>query len=212
MASKNPRIPHPKSWPIHVRAAILHVIALAQFATAYMRSWSVNSINSRIRLKAELDRANQELTRRILVPMRREKFLRELVCYQEWFNNERPHTTLGGRTPNEVYFQRRPDDQRPCIEPRRNWLRQAVGACGWQTRRRVYDSRELSKTAPASADRYVEARGVKDEPFVTSRSAFAPTASIPANNQVFKDVFARRRPLTPFLVRQRGHPTQIRLN
>ena len=157
MASKNPRIPHPKSWPIHVRAAILHVIALAQFATAYMRSWSVNSINSRIRLKAELDRANQELTRRILVPMRREKFLRELVCYQEWFNNERPHTTLGGRTPNEVYFQRRPDDQRPCIEPRRNWLRQAVGAGKIQTRRNGRTACSVSRRQEALAYRGTQA-------------------------------------------------------
>jgi transposase InsO family protein len=43
-----------------------------------------------------------ELTRRILVPMHREKFLRELLHYQKWFNDQRPHTTLGGRTPNEV--------------------------------------------------------------------------------------------------------------
>jgi hypothetical protein len=64
-----------------------------------------------------------ELTQRILVPMRREKFLRELVCYQEWFNNERPLTSLVGRTPNEVYYQRRPAHRGPRIEPRRRWPR-----------------------------------------------------------------------------------------
>jgi hypothetical protein len=36
-----------------------------------------------------------ELTRRILVPRRREKFLRELVCYQEWFNHDRSHAFKG---------------------------------------------------------------------------------------------------------------------
>jgi hypothetical protein len=72
-----------------------------------------------------------ELTQRILVPMRREIFLRELVCYQEWFNNERPHTTLGGRTPNEVYFKRRPANQRPRIEPRKDWPRGSPCAEPW---------------------------------------------------------------------------------
>ncbi len=61
MKSENPPIPLPKSWPTHVRAAILHVISLAQFATAYTRSWSANSIHSRIRLQAQRDRAVQEL-------------------------------------------------------------------------------------------------------------------------------------------------------
>ena len=37
--------------------AILHVISLAQFATAYTRSWSANSIHSRIRLQAQRDHA-----------------------------------------------------------------------------------------------------------------------------------------------------------
>jgi hypothetical protein len=32
--------------------AILHVISLAQFATAHTRGWAANNINSRIRLKA----------------------------------------------------------------------------------------------------------------------------------------------------------------
>ena len=64
-----------------------------------------------------------ELARRIFVPMRREAFLRELRCYQDWFNEQRPHTTLGGRTPNEVYYRRRPANRRPRIEPRRDWPR-----------------------------------------------------------------------------------------
>ena len=61
MSPSEPRIPLPKSWPIHVRVAILHVIALAQFATAHTRSWAANSVNARIRLQAERDRAVQEL-------------------------------------------------------------------------------------------------------------------------------------------------------
>jgi hypothetical protein len=53
MACENPRISLPKLWPIPVRAAILHLMALAQFATAHTLSWAANSLNSRIRLKAE---------------------------------------------------------------------------------------------------------------------------------------------------------------
>jgi len=43
--------------------AILHVISLAQFATAHTRGWAANNINSRIRLKTDLDRAQQEVSR-----------------------------------------------------------------------------------------------------------------------------------------------------
>ncbi len=64
-----------------------------------------------------------EFTRHILVPWRREKFLCELVCYQDWFNEHRPHMTLGGRTPNEVYDKSRAANRRPPIEPRRKWPR-----------------------------------------------------------------------------------------
>jgi len=56
-----PRIPLPKSWTRHVRLAMLHVISLAQFATVYTRSWAVDSVNGRVRLKAENCRVRQEV-------------------------------------------------------------------------------------------------------------------------------------------------------
>ena len=62
MATENPRIPLPKSWSKQVRSALLHVISLAQFATAYTRGWAADGVNTRIRLKAECDRLIQELT------------------------------------------------------------------------------------------------------------------------------------------------------
>ncbi len=58
---KAPRIPLPKSWSQHVRSAMLRVISLAQYATAYTRSWAVDSMNGRVRLKAENDRQGQEI-------------------------------------------------------------------------------------------------------------------------------------------------------
>ena len=56
----SPRIPLPKSWTKHVRSAMLHIISLAQYATVYTRSWAVDSLNGRVRLKAENHRWQQE--------------------------------------------------------------------------------------------------------------------------------------------------------
>ena len=52
-AKKPPRIPLPKAWTRHVRSAMLHILSLAQYATVYTRSWAVDSMNGRVRLKAE---------------------------------------------------------------------------------------------------------------------------------------------------------------
>ena len=54
------RIRLPKGWQKHVRSAVLHVISLAQYAAIYTRAWAADSSNKRVRLKAELDHANQE--------------------------------------------------------------------------------------------------------------------------------------------------------
>lgn len=62
--SESPRVPLPKSWKSHVRSAMLHVISLAQYAAVYTRSWAVDSMNGRVRLKAERDRLLQELALR----------------------------------------------------------------------------------------------------------------------------------------------------
>ena len=47
-------------------------------------------------------------TRVIPVPLRREAFRWELRLFFDWFNEYWAHSTLGGRTPNEVYQQRFP--------------------------------------------------------------------------------------------------------
>ncbi len=49
--AKLPKIPLPQSWPPHVRSAMLHIISLAPYATAYTRGWAANSANARIRSK-----------------------------------------------------------------------------------------------------------------------------------------------------------------
>jgi transposase InsO family protein len=62
-------------------------------------------------------------TRLFLVPYRRDHFLRELVYHAHWYNRFRPHTTLGGRTPHEVYEGLGPANRAPRFEPRARWPR-----------------------------------------------------------------------------------------
>ncbi|UCE59913.1 MAG: transposase [Phycisphaerales bacterium] len=66
-----------------------------------------------------------EATRRIFVPLRQADLRRELTSFFAWYNEHRPHTTLEGKTPNEVYFRQRPASRRPRIEPREQWPRRA---------------------------------------------------------------------------------------
>ncbi|MCH8148160.1 MAG: transposase [Planctomycetes bacterium] len=58
-----------------------------------------------------------ECTRRILVPLRRESFRRELRLYSQWYNTHRPHSTLGAKTPEEVYRNAPSDHEPPRIDP-----------------------------------------------------------------------------------------------
>ena len=58
-----------------------------------------------------------------LVPLRREAFLREIRYLAAWYNSHRPHMTLGGRTPDEVYHRLRPMNRQPRFEPRTHWPR-----------------------------------------------------------------------------------------
>jgi hypothetical protein len=66
-----------------------------------------------------------ECTRRLLVSLRVKTFRHELSWFIVWYNQHRPHSTLGGRTPEEVYFQQRPTNRRPRFEPRALWPRSA---------------------------------------------------------------------------------------
>ena len=71
------------------------------------------------------------LGRLTLVPYRREAFVCELNEIVTWYNGSRPHTRLGGRTPNEVYFARFPANRRPRYEPRSKWSRSSKCAQPW---------------------------------------------------------------------------------
>ena len=48
------RLPLPKGWPKRIRSSVIHAISLAHFSVTFARSVAANSINARIRLKAEI--------------------------------------------------------------------------------------------------------------------------------------------------------------
>ena len=51
-----------------------------------------------------------EHTRRIFVPYRLVDFRADLACYIDWYNEFRPHQSLNGRTPQDVYAGVDPPD------------------------------------------------------------------------------------------------------
>jgi hypothetical protein len=68
-------------------------------------------------------RTMKELLRLIVVPEDQAEFEREANLIVQWYNESRPHMTLNGKTPNEVYHSRSPANQQPRIEPRTRWPR-----------------------------------------------------------------------------------------
>ena len=62
-----------------------------------------------------------ECTRMILVPLRTDAFHQELTCFVNWYNQSRPHSSLNGKTPHEVYHDVLPACERPRYEPRARW-------------------------------------------------------------------------------------------
>jgi putative transposase len=68
-------------------------------------------------------RTLKEILRLITVPEDQAQFEREVGFITEWYNECRPHDTLGGKTPNEIYFSRPPANEQPRIESRQHWPR-----------------------------------------------------------------------------------------
>jgi hypothetical protein len=51
----------PKGWPDKVKTSVLHIISLAHFTFVFTRSWAANSVNERVRLKAECSRFERDV-------------------------------------------------------------------------------------------------------------------------------------------------------
>ncbi len=71
------------------------------------------------------------LSHLLLVPYRHDAFLRELTRITDWYNEHRPHSWLGGKTPNETYYGTFPANRRPRFEPRSRWPRGSPCAKPW---------------------------------------------------------------------------------
>ena len=76
----------PRTWPESVKSAVLQVISLAQFAAAHTRGWAANSVNARVRLKAEKDRLEQQV-----------QVLREEICIKDARMEHHIRHWAGGR-------------------------------------------------------------------------------------------------------------------
>jgi len=64
----------------------------------------------------------------VLVPLRRDKMREELGRFVGWYNKSRPHATLKGATPDEIYHGRHPTCHSPRFEPRARWPRGSPSA------------------------------------------------------------------------------------
>ncbi|MEW6741722.1 MAG: hypothetical protein AB1486_03100 [Planctomycetota bacterium] len=64
-----------------------------------------------------------ECTRRIIVPVRRDAFRREVLHYIFWYQGCRPHASLFGPTPDEVHYERPPQDSNRVQSERNRNLR-----------------------------------------------------------------------------------------
>jgi putative transposase len=77
-------------------------------------------------------RTLKELLRLLLfMPMRHDACRKELHLIAEWYNAMRPHSALGGRTPDEAYYRHFPACRRPRHEPRLHWPKVSPCARPW---------------------------------------------------------------------------------
>ena len=68
-------------------------------------------------------RTIKDILQLIIVPEDQPQFEREVSLIINWYNECRPHDTLDGKTPNEVYFSRQAANEQSRLEPRPRWPR-----------------------------------------------------------------------------------------
>ncbi len=66
-------------------------------------------------------RTFKELMRRTIIPEEQSEYEREAQLIIDWYNEHRPHMTLEGKTPNEVYYSRPAANEQPRFELRERW-------------------------------------------------------------------------------------------
>jgi putative transposase len=68
---------------------------------------------------------------REIVPLRHTAFCASLARLEDWYNEVRPHSSMGGATPDEVFHGRRPANRRRRFEPRARYPAKGVCAAPW---------------------------------------------------------------------------------
>jgi hypothetical protein len=111
-----------------------------------------------------------EGTRQILIAFQRAAFERDLRLIVSWYNSARPHSSLRARTPDKVYFGKKPACCAPRFETHAKWPRRSPCAVphaltrgrpgarlelevGYQERRKHLPIVSLKRVAQAAANR-----------------------------------------------------------
>ncbi len=70
-------------------------------------------------------RTFKDTLRLTTIPEEQSQYEQEASFIIDWYNEHRPHMTLDGKTPNEVYYSRPAASEQPRHEPRERWPRGA---------------------------------------------------------------------------------------
>ena len=68
-------------------------------------------------------RTFKDLLRLGVIPEEQSEYEQEASLIIDWYNEHRPHATLDGKTPNEVFYSRPAANEQPRHEPRKLWPR-----------------------------------------------------------------------------------------
>jgi putative transposase len=108
----------------------------SQFTSTEVNGWcGTHGIEARyaakgsLRATAVIERfflsLKEEMTRRTSISLRLASFERQITTYLAWYHAHRPHQGLGGKTPDEVFFDQSPANEAPRFEPRKRWPAQS---------------------------------------------------------------------------------------
>ena len=116
-----------------------------QFTSAGFKAWckrksirprygAVHRYGSIAVIERFIKSLEEEWLRRLIIPLRLDAMRSDLSVYMSWFNEHRPHQSLEGRTPREVYYHLAPANAARRFEPREKWpTRRQRGAPGPRT-------------------------------------------------------------------------------
>ena len=93
-----------------------------------------------------------EYLKHILIPMRMDQMREKVGCYIDWYNQHRPHQSLDGATPLEIYEGVTPANIKPRYEPRKHWPIKSGCAAPYASLR--FEQGKRLKMIVAFADEY----------------------------------------------------------